>query len=147
MTEPFSLEGYAATDLPALYFNYFLLTEEIAGRDAFRVFISDNGREDDRGTWELLASNQSGEFDPTGFGVQPLFDNTWQDVPFLQDPADLTSWQRERPARSVPVPGRGRQRPFDPGDRGLGGLRSSAERNVDRLAPGEDRPECLRRQQ
>ena len=34
VSEPFNLEGYAATDLPALYFNYYLLTEGTTGRDA-----------------------------------------------------------------------------------------------------------------
>ena len=104
VTEAFSLEGYAASDVPALYFNYYLVTEETRGRDAFRVFISNNGREEDRGQWELLASNQPGEFDPTGAGIQRLFDNTWQDVPFAIDPADPATWVRNGERDPFPYP-------------------------------------------
>ncbi len=45
VSAPFSLEGYSAADLPTLYFNYFLDTEDAnsAGqpaRDTFRVYVA-----------------------------------------------------------------------------------------------------------
>ncbi|MCB9941387.1 MAG: pre-peptidase C-terminal domain-containing protein, partial [Planctomycetaceae bacterium] len=61
VTNPFSLAGYAPADLPVLYFNYFMDTEdtdyapgnpEQLTRDSFRVFVSD-----DDGEWTLLATN------------------------------------------------------------------------------------------
>ena len=56
----FSLDGYESTDLPTLYFNYFLETQNansITGnmRDSARVFISN----DDGATWTELATNNS----------------------------------------------------------------------------------------
>ena len=36
----FSLEGYAAEDLPMLYFNYFMETEAQNGLDALRVYVA-----------------------------------------------------------------------------------------------------------
>ncbi|MCA9245531.1 MAG: choice-of-anchor L domain-containing protein [Planctomycetales bacterium] len=81
----FSLAGYAATDQPKLYFNYFLETDGGQGdlpavtpfmTDSFRVFISE-----DDGEWQLMATNNSfrgliDEYDYSPFGVQELFDNT-----------------------------------------------------------------------
>ena len=62
VTNPFSLAGYASADLPVLYFNYFMDTEDTDydpganptqfTRDSFRVFVSD-----DDGEWTLLATN------------------------------------------------------------------------------------------
>jgi len=59
-TNPFSLEGYAYTDKPTLYFNYFLNTENARGtagdqlmRDSARVLVSIDGGV----TWGLLATN------------------------------------------------------------------------------------------
>ncbi len=92
----FNLSGYSAADLPTLYFNYFLATDGVDGRDAFRVYaITEDGVE------HLLATNNlatgpgttfDDEFDdPTesvrpeiakqyaddiSVAVQPLFDNT-----------------------------------------------------------------------
>ncbi|PQO44703.1 GEVED domain-containing protein [Blastopirellula marina] len=57
ITEDFSLEGYDATDLPVLYFNYFLATDNGNGpstTDSFRVFIAG-----DDGNWQELATNNS----------------------------------------------------------------------------------------
>lgn len=64
ITNPFSLEGYSSSDLPTLYFNYFLETEDSdfdpapspddPTRDALRVFVSD-----DNGEWTLLATNNN----------------------------------------------------------------------------------------
>ena len=121
VTQPISLSGYSASDLPYLYFTYFLVTEEAAGRDAFRVFISDSSREDGRGQWHLLASNQQAELgtaldlDPEDdilIDVQQLFDNTWQDVPFAQDPNDPFRVNGLRDP--FPYPDAEIHRPFDP---------------------------------
>jgi hypothetical protein len=101
ISNPFSLAGYAPADLPVLYFNYFLETEDTPydpfaspiqfTRDSFRVYVSD-----DSGEWTLLATNDEfqdfaifDEFDigedgatcthPFAAGdpcVYPLFDNT-----------------------------------------------------------------------
>jgi len=61
VSNEFSLNGYAAADRPALYFSYFLDTEndssappEVMMRDAVRVYISDNN-----GDWQELATNNS----------------------------------------------------------------------------------------
>lgn len=100
-SNPFSLSGYSAADLPTLYFNYFLATDGVSSitpgisdQDAFRVYaITEDGVE------HLLTTNNlaggvgvGGEFaDPTGstdptlaaiyddditVEVQPTFDNT-----------------------------------------------------------------------
>jgi hypothetical protein len=59
-TGSFSLAGYTANNLPSVYFNYFLSTQNAnskssAMRDSARVLISsDNGV-----TWDLLATNNS----------------------------------------------------------------------------------------
>ncbi len=89
-TNTFSLKDYDASDGPALYFNYFLATEDVEGdsapppfmRDSLRVFISS-----DDGEWQLLATNNSfrgnligdDEYDYGPFAVQELLDNSgWQ---------------------------------------------------------------------
>lgn len=69
----FSLDGYSSTDLPTLYFNYFLETQNansISGgmRDAARVFITN----DDGATWTELATNNSTLAPPTDPGVGEL---------------------------------------------------------------------------
>lgn len=56
----FSLAGYSATDLPTLYFNYFLESQNANSltngmRDSARVFITN----DDGATWTQLATNNS----------------------------------------------------------------------------------------
>ncbi len=59
----FSLKGYAAEDLPTLYFNYYLATESSSDtlvdgnnhmEDSMRVFVAG-----DDGIWHLLATNNS----------------------------------------------------------------------------------------
>ncbi len=103
-SRPFSLSGIAAADLPALYFNYFVATEDansnaVDGQnymlDSFRAYImSANGR------WELLATNNSDrgpgvaddEFDPLISGTNAtveLFDNT---VTWRQANVDLSRY-------------------------------------------------------
>ena len=61
VSNEFSLDGYAAADKPALYFSYYLDTEndssappEIMMRDALRVYVSDNN-----GDWQELGTNNS----------------------------------------------------------------------------------------
>ncbi|MGE3777583.1 MAG: pre-peptidase C-terminal domain-containing protein, partial [Pirellulaceae bacterium] len=101
VSNPFSLKGYAAEDLPVMYFNYFLGTEDTdfdpapnpdqLTRDTLRVFVSG-----DNGEWTLLATNDLWQdaalFDEFDIGqgdaqclhpafatepcVQPLFDNS-----------------------------------------------------------------------
>lgn len=101
ISNPFSLKGYSSTDLPVLYFNYFLDTEGTdynpttnpvtPTRDTLRVFVSG-----DNGDWTLLGTNnvfqdaaRQDEFDigpgdtqcahpllSTEPCVQKLFDNT-----------------------------------------------------------------------
>jgi len=69
ISDPFSLYGYNASDLPTLYFNYDLQTDgddynpgpnpDEPSRDALRVFIAG-----DDGNWQLLATNNTyREFD------------------------------------------------------------------------------------
>ncbi len=88
-TATFDLSGYSAADLPTLYFNYYLESEDARYQgpfgdpnrfftDSFRVFATD-----DDGDWTLLATNnqldsaQLDEFDPSisPANVQELFDN------------------------------------------------------------------------
>ncbi|MCU0980318.1 MAG: hypothetical protein MUF25_14280, partial [Pirellulaceae bacterium] len=61
VSNEFSLKGYSAADKPALYFSYYLDTENDSSapldrmmRDAVRVYISDNN-----GDWQELATNNS----------------------------------------------------------------------------------------
>ncbi len=67
LSNPFSLEGYAASDKPTLYFDYWLDTERADDngstalvqpddrmRDALRVYVSG-----DDGRWKLLSTNNS----------------------------------------------------------------------------------------
>lgn len=78
-TNEFDLTGYSEEDLPILYFNYYLETEDqtysgpipFPGRlatDTFRVYVAD-----DEGEWELLGTNNEGGA-PTEFATYPLFD-------------------------------------------------------------------------
>ncbi len=59
-TNPFSLAGYAPTDKPTLYFNYFLESQNANAntqqnmRDSVRVYISGDGV-----NWSQLATNNS----------------------------------------------------------------------------------------
>lgn len=110
ISKQLDLSGYTADDDPYLYFNYLLSAEEAyrdldnefpgaqpPARDSFRVFVSDNDTADGQGSWHLVATNQlprdfdadvpgsASEYnsldDPRVPQVQPLFDNTFQDVP------------------------------------------------------------------
>jgi hypothetical protein len=84
-----SLEGYSVNDAPTLYFNYFLVSgQDTDSLDSFRVFVSDDSSPDTRGEWVLVASNDPA--DQLLSGVQPLFDNSWEDQPelFPEDPQE-----------------------------------------------------------
>lgn len=79
VSNPIDLTGYSADDLPTLYFNYFLATEnanshlvdgDVRMRDAFRVYASASD-----GTWILLATNNSNTFGPDRLGTVDEFDN------------------------------------------------------------------------
>ncbi|MBT4693480.1 MAG: hypothetical protein HOB73_09065, partial [Planctomycetaceae bacterium] len=108
-TNPFSLKGYSADDLPTLYFNYYLETENALGvrndpnvddvdmMDSFRVFVADES-----GEWTLLSTNNSFvsttptvvdelDLDPpnTAIQVQETFDNTGD---WRQARVDLSSF-------------------------------------------------------
>ncbi len=82
-SNPFSLEGYSSADLPTLYFNYFLDTEDFnsvdptsPARDAFRVYaIAENGVE------HLLTTNN--------LALRPssLFDDEFDDPTLSTNPA------------------------------------------------------------
>ena len=89
----FSLKDYDESDGPALYFNYFLDTEQAEGdripppfmRDSFRVFIST-----DDGEWQLVATNNSFRGDLIG-------DDEFDYGPF--DPVELqdnVGWRQAR---------------------------------------------------
>ena len=63
VSNSFSLEGYSAGDLPTLYFNYFLDTEQarstlptndVGTRDSFRVYLAGSD-----GSWKLLGTNNT----------------------------------------------------------------------------------------
>lgn len=74
-SQPFSLAGMTEQDLPTLYFNYFLSTEDASSaaapnvmRDSFRVYGMG-----DSGTWELLTTNNA---DAREAAVERTVDNT-----------------------------------------------------------------------
>ncbi len=63
ITQPFSLVGYSAADVPTLYFDYLLAGGSTANYDTARVFASDDGV-----TWHLLGatlSNPNGDLPST----------------------------------------------------------------------------------
>ncbi len=73
-SERFSLAGYNPTDLPTLYFSYFLDTENSPNEDSFRVFAGG-----DDGEWHLLATNTA--FGDSVADVQQAFDeDQWRQV-------------------------------------------------------------------
>ncbi|RCS42139.1 hypothetical protein DTL42_20120 [Bremerella cremea] len=79
ITDPFSLYGYNASDMPTLYFTYLLDTEDqdfdygpnpdMPATDAFRVFIAG-----DDGDWQLLATNNTLRQSDTGNNPDDEFD-------------------------------------------------------------------------
>jgi hypothetical protein len=111
LSNPFSLKGHSPADLPVMYFNYFLETEDTdynptppapearprLTRDAFRVFISD-----DNGEWTLLGTNNTfqdavrdDEFD---IGENDLLCThpESQTEPCVQKFFDNTDWRQAR---------------------------------------------------
>ncbi|PQO26036.1 hypothetical protein C5Y96_21535 [Blastopirellula marina] len=79
ITDPFSLYGYNAGDLPTLYFNYDLQTDgndynggpdpDDPARDTLRVFIAG-----DDGEWHLLATNNTYRVNDLAPGGDDEFD-------------------------------------------------------------------------
>ena len=119
-SDPFSLVGYSAADLPMLYFNYFLETDGVDGviesdedgtfgrnQDAFRVYVI---AED--GVQHLLATNNlvtepgpfyNDEFDDPSLAGNPLLAEQFDDditiaVQPLFDNTD--SWRQARASLS-----------------------------------------------
>lgn len=117
ISDPISLEGFSSQDLPFLYFDYFLVSDQssIQPIDSLRVFASDED-----GQWHMLATNSGVDLnspmavdvdpnDDFDIDVQQLFDNSWEDVP---DPltADLVrngvrGWPPDDPPRFDPTTG------------------------------------------
>ncbi|MEZ6120178.1 MAG: hypothetical protein R3C28_26900 [Pirellulaceae bacterium] len=109
VSQEFSLAAATVAESPALYFTYYLVTEQGAdafddasARDSVRVFIANDSDDINQGQWQLLASNFDGDLgdvwdlnpdDSVNTNVIPLFDNTWQDVP-MQDPNDPAVFNR-----------------------------------------------------
>lgn len=107
LSNEIDLSEYTADDLPTLYFNYFLTAEESEllddpqfKRDAFRVYISDDDAEVDRGLWQLVAASDQALPD----GVEPLFTNSFYDIPrftrdtsFFENIDDLPDSQEDLP--------------------------------------------------
>ncbi|MEM8667655.1 MAG: GEVED domain-containing protein [Planctomycetota bacterium] len=93
-SNPFSLEGYASDDLPTLYFNYFLESENAAGPDSLRVYVVT-----DEGVEHLVATNNLGlgvgtsddEFDDPDPFFFPAYADP--DDPFSADRVDVKTQQ------------------------------------------------------
>jgi hypothetical protein len=116
LSNPFSLKGYSEGDLPTLYFNYFLESEDTDStenttllsanermRDAFRVYVSG-----DDGSWKLLTTNNSDrdappdddyidEFDPF-FIIDPETGDFKAEQPFQRADAydNGPTWRQAR---------------------------------------------------
>ncbi len=108
ISNAFSLEGYSKGDKPALYFNYFLETENAAWnpltsattlmRDSFRVFASDAS-----GEWNLVSTNDSyrdpAQFDEFDYGPDGSLTAapTTQTFPDVVETFDNTgTWRQAR---------------------------------------------------
>lgn len=111
VSNPLDLRGYSADDLPMLYFNYFLDTENAASdfqeadsrmRDAFRVYAS--GAD---GNWVLLTTNNTpldagsdrngdnGNIDELDNFVNGNFDAFGNPLP-SQEAFDTAQWRQVR---------------------------------------------------
>lgn len=111
VSNPLDLRGYSADDLPMLYFNYFLNTENAASdfqeadsrmRDAFRVYAS--GAD---GSWILLTTNNTpldggsdrngdnGNTDELDNRVNGNFDAFGNPLP-SQEAFDTAQWRQVR---------------------------------------------------
>ncbi|MCA9141608.1 MAG: pre-peptidase C-terminal domain-containing protein, partial [Planctomycetales bacterium] len=66
VSNPFSLKGYSAEDIPAVYFSYYLQSDDA---DQFRLYVVE-----ENGTETLLASSNSSDL---GNNVQELFEGTF----------------------------------------------------------------------
>lgn len=98
VSNAFSLEGYSANDKPALYFSYFLETDnttydpntnpDTLMTDSFRVFVQDEG-----GQWRLLTTNNSHhddvEADEFDIGNDEILSDGLSNTPSLQTFSDV----------------------------------------------------------
>lgn len=111
VSNSFSLEGYSSADKPVLYFNYWLETEntdfdpstnpDILMKDAFRVFIQDEG-----GQWRLVTTNnsfqQDDELDEFDIGHDEVFSDglsnnpSRQSFPDVVEAYDAADWRQAR---------------------------------------------------
>ncbi|MGQ0635934.1 MAG: matrixin family metalloprotease [Planctomycetaceae bacterium] len=114
ITRSFSLQSYSSTDLPTLYFNYLLQTQQGASNsitdtmvDSARVFISTDGG----GSWSMLATNNSQRSNPAVASELPQYLTAQGNDAILGNPAasdaqgdgqivqelfDTTSWRQAR---------------------------------------------------
>ncbi|MSR56893.1 MAG: hypothetical protein EXS05_04385 [Planctomycetaceae bacterium] len=69
ITNSFTLAGYAYTDKPTLYYNYFLDSENIVMRDSARVLVTT----DDGASWTELTTNNSIRSSPQSLAELPQY--------------------------------------------------------------------------
>ncbi len=79
----FSLKGYTAADVPRLYFDYYLDTENSTSFDGARVFVST----DDGATWNLVATN-------TDWDSRPLREDVVQPNGGVQLTSNGGTWRQ-----------------------------------------------------
>ena len=108
ISNPIDLRGYSADDLPMLYFNYFLATEnansdledsDIRMNDAFRVYAAGED-----GTWILLTTNNTDQGGPDRYTSLDEFDTNvnlnadpFGNAQFTQETFDNTGvWRQAR---------------------------------------------------
>ncbi|MEQ9412041.1 MAG: GEVED domain-containing protein [Fuerstiella sp.] len=111
VSNSFSLEGYSSNDKPALYFNYWLETEnadfdpstnpDTLMRDSFRVFV-----QDETGQWRLVSTNNSfqedDELDEFDIGHNEVFSDglsnnpSRQTFPDVVETFDNQNWRQAR---------------------------------------------------
>lgn len=86
-SQPLDLSGYSAADLPMLYFNYYLQTQNqnsplndgnVRMQDAFRVYASGSD-----GTWQLLSTNNTSQSGQYADGNQEIVGSIFDGNPAL----------------------------------------------------------------
>ncbi len=104
ISNPFSLRDYSSADLPTLYYNYYLDTENANAaldnpdlmRDSFRVYVSGED-----GIWHLLSTNNSDRGVIDEFDDPVLFDGI--EVP-VQEAFDVGDQNAPNSWRQVRIP-------------------------------------------
>jgi hypothetical protein len=96
-TNSFSLQGYAYTSKPTLYFTYWLDTQDATdpketAQDAARVSISKDGG----GTWEVIASNKKTDLPGFPSVSSRISGDPLQLVQELFDTSKTTGWRQAR---------------------------------------------------